>query len=419
MTKHSVKEVKMTLILLICVLCVMSVMSDEVGGITSLSTLSSVPPIDTNEEPMSPDESPEGGMEELGPSDTMEVSSDTCTEAMTSVCSLGEHYSFEESLRCLENHVTELQGACSAALNVMMSNLQTECGSAVSSLCPSSAYNDESVYVLTCLSNHRSELSTECQKQFDVYLNEEYPCSKEASKFCSQDSTTSPEQTLSCLTTAAAASPEEISLQCATILDGYLNCRGGPDDEGDPKPKPRPFSRHRKLNTDGESSWETRKPKPKPKPPPSNGGDGGRDWERRCWRTGGSLGAEGSGSFLSGLKNLGYDSDESGEEPTGRGVVAGSLFAVVALVGIVGAGIKYRQRSDETESNGGYWRAPSIQAMLYDDSDHPNVDSSSDRIVMGSVVEMNSLSKGDDGIPSADGVQVTLSPIADSDEIRV
>ena len=68
--------------------------------------------------------------------------------------------------------MSELQGECSVALNVMMTNLFTECGDAVSTLCPppststsTDSTSDESVYVLTCLTTHQAELSTECQTQ--------------------------------------------------------------------------------------------------------------------------------------------------------------------------------------------------------------------------------------------------------------
>lgn len=63
--------------------------------------------------------------------------------------------------------MSELQGACSVALNVMMTNLFADCEDAVATLCSdsSSGAEDESVYVLSCLSNHQSELSAECQKQ--------------------------------------------------------------------------------------------------------------------------------------------------------------------------------------------------------------------------------------------------------------
>lgn len=74
----------------------------------------------------------------------------------------------------MQSHVNELQGACSGALNVMMSNLYTDCGAAVSTLCENSASSssggDESVYVLTCLSNHESELSADCQQQVRLSL---------------------------------------------------------------------------------------------------------------------------------------------------------------------------------------------------------------------------------------------------------
>jgi hypothetical protein len=67
--------------------------------------------------------------------------------------------------------MSELRGACSVALNVMLANLYTDCGNAVASLCPttsSSTSGDESVYVLTCLSNHESELSADCQQQVNM-----------------------------------------------------------------------------------------------------------------------------------------------------------------------------------------------------------------------------------------------------------
>lgn len=112
----------------------------------------------------------------------------------------------------------------------------------------------------------------------------------------------------------------------------------------------------------------------------------------------------------------------------------GSLLVALALVAVVG--VKYRQSQEEVDSKGGYWRAPSIQAMLYDDSahEHDHSDSSSFSssgagagagagVAMGRVVEMGDLDKsssscGYTAAATTTAIPVTLSPIS-SDEIRV
>lgn len=99
------------------------------------------------------------------------------------------------------------------------------------------------------------------------------------------------------------------------------------------------------------------------------------------------------------------------------GLVMSSLVVVLALVGVVG--VKYRQSQEEVDSRGGYWRAPSIQAMLFDDSGHSHEvgnDSFGIRggglgsIKMAKAVEMDELQTA---------IPVTVSPIAHADEIRV
>lgn len=145
--------------------------------------------------------------------------------------------------------------------------------------------------------------------QLDTYLSDEYPCTKEATLFCSENSHQTPEQTLGCLETIATTSPDEISLQCANILSGFSSCKDGPDGErpggnGKPEPKSKPRARHLStasdLSSTGSLSTSSRgdKPKPKPKPKPGPGG------ERRCWQ-GRDHEGEGSGGFLEGLSGLG------------------------------------------------------------------------------------------------------------------
>ena len=109
------------------------------------------------------------------------------------------------------------------------------------------------------------------------------------------------------------------------------------------------------------------------------------------------------------------------------GIVVSTLLVAFALLGI--AVFKYQQSQDDIATNGGYWRAPSIQAMLFDDSTNGGVDDSNNRNsfvgnrngrpVIGQVVEMDDMTKSDTGPrPSVEAIQITVSPIA-SDEIRV
>lgn len=336
----------------------------------------------------------------LSPGDEEVVTEDACVSAMTSICNLGDKYSFEESLRCLESHVNELQGACSSALNVMLSNLHTDCASAVSSLCSSDTAGSESVYVLSCLSNHQSELSADCQQQFDTYLSQEYPCAKEASLFCAQESSRSPEHTLGCLETVAAASPGEISLECSTILHGFSICKeGGEEDRGKPKPKAKPAARRRTQ------SREDQKPKPKPKPAPGEG-------EHACWALPGAT-AKGSASdgsaksYLTSPTNLSLDTNTEPVSETTHvtGIVVGSLIAVVVVIGLFG--VKYKNKVESGNSNNGYWRAPSIQAMIFDDTVHHYVDRDEEG-------DRSDATKS----TTVDAIEVRLSPIAHSDEVR-
>mmetsp|Transcript_22442 Transcript_22442/g.38022 ORF Transcript_22442/g.38022 Transcript_22442/m.38022 type:complete len:458 (+) Transcript_22442:122-1495(+) len=409
--------------------------TDELPPVAIPDELSNSPPVPSDSNGLDLTPSPGSDvMDDVEASNSV-ITTDACTEAMTSICKLGNTYSFEESLRCLESHVNELQGACSVALNVMMSNLYSDCGEAVSTLCSdsaSSAGGDESVYVLSCLSNHKSELSADCQEQLDMYLNEEYPCTKEATLFCSDKTHQTPEQTLGCLETIATTSPDEISLQCATILHGFSSCKDGPDGEdpegnGKPGPKPKPRARYltgtSEASSTGDLSTTSRgdKPKPRPKPKPGPGG------ERRCWQGRVSEG-EGAGGFLEGLSGLGGHSTSDASDTSGMstGVVMSSLIVVLALVGV--AGVKYRQSQEDVHTQGGYWRAPSIQAMLFDDSAHSYRDDSplnggsdggaSSGVVMSRVVEMEDLKSGDQR-PTVEAIQVTLSPITHSDEMRV
>lgn len=393
----------------------------------SASSRSPPAPVDSGDLP------PQEGVEEKEAEPEMRedegsysVTTDACSDAMTNICKLGDSYTFEESLRCLESHVNELQGACSVALNVMMSNMYTDCGGAVSSLCENSASGsggDESVYVLSCLSNHESELSVDCQQQLDTYLKEEYPCTKEANLFCSQSSYSqqTPEHTLSCLETIAHASPEEISSQCMTVLDGFSSCKDVPDDgsgrddnRGKPEPKPKPRAGARLLiaATDNELSSEmtvsVRDDKPKPKPKPKSGSGGAR----KCWQGRESRNGD---SFLNNLGELGgygTTTDSHDDESHSTGLVMSSLVVVLALVGVVG--VKYRQSQEEVDSKGGYWRAPSIQAMLYDDSVHAYGDGSGDAgecsIQVCKAVEMDEFQTA---------ISVNVSPIPHADEIRV
>jgi hypothetical protein len=352
---------------------------------------------------------------------------------MTNICKLGNSYSFEESLRCLESHVNELQGACSVALNVMMSNLYSDCGETVSTLCSdtsSSSGSDESVYVLSCLSNHENELSPDCQQQLDTYLNDEYPCTKEASLFCSEKTHQTPEQTLGCLEMIATTSPDEISPQCANVLHGFSSCKDGPNGEGPgdngkpgPKPKPRAryFSESSAISSTSDISTSSRVDKPKPKPEPKF------KPERRCWPSS-DRESGGPGGFLEGLSGLGGTSasDSSDADSMSTGVLMSSLIVVLALVGV--AAVKYRQsQEDNSHTNSGYWRAPSIQAMLFDDSAHAYSDESplnggsggaGGVVVMSRVVEMEDLKSGAQP-PTVEAIQVTVSPITHSDEIRV
>ena len=149
--------------------------------------------------------------------------------------------------------------------------------------------------------------------------------------FCSQPShSKTPEHTLSCLETIASTSPEEISLQCATVLDGFSSCKDAPE-EGDgrddsrgkpgPKPKPRASARRALIATEDDLASgisilaRDGKSKPKPKPKPGPGG------ERRCWQ-----GQEGrrDGSFLGNLGDLGghgtstADSSDDDSHSTGE-----------------------------------------------------------------------------------------------------
>jgi pectate lyase len=108
------------------------------------------------------------------------------------------------------------------------------------------------------------------------------------------------------------------------------------------------------------------------------------------------------------------------------GVLMSSLIVVLALVGV--AAVKYRQsQEDNSHTNSGYWRAPSIQAMLFDDSAHAYSDESplngssggaGGVVVMSRVVEMEDLKSGAQP-PTVEAIQVTVSPITHSDEIRV
>jgi hypothetical protein len=95
--------------------------------------------------------------------------------------------------------------------------------------------------------------------QLDTYLNEEYPCTREAALFCSDHLSasrpSSPEHTLLCLQAVAAASPEEVSLECTAVLDGFSACKGGaPRDNGKPGPKPKPRARTRLLTATAAAS---------------------------------------------------------------------------------------------------------------------------------------------------------------------
>ena len=127
------------------------------------------------------------------------------------------------------------------------------------------------------------------------------------------------------------------------------------------------------------------------------------------------------------------------------GIVVGSLLVALGLVAVVG--VKYRQSQEEVDSKGGYWRAPSIQAMLFDDSAHEddrlNTHTMSDEsssaggggggggggrgVPLGRVVEMGDMSMDKSACSgsgsgytttTATAIPVTLSPIP-SDEIRV
>lgn len=180
--------------------------------------------------------------------------------------------------------------------------------------------------------------------QLDTYLNEEYPCTKEAALFCSSSgSSLSPEDTLSCLESIAATSPGDISLECAAVLDGFSACKegppGGPDGKDGgamPKPKPRALSAsaatQSNLELSSVSSSEEEdeveekeegrergdrgkeKPRPKDKPKPAPGSESGR----RCWVGRGGRGAEGEErGFLGGDLGELFGSDsgsDSGDE---------------------------------------------------------------------------------------------------------
>ena len=200
-------------------------------------------------------------------------------------------------------------------------------------------------------------LSLSLSLQLDTYLHEEYPCTKEAALFCS-DTSLSPEDTLSCLEAIAATSPEEVSLECAAVLDGFSACKDGPAEEGGrggrerdngkPGPKPKPRARARMLGAvsvasedmvasadrgeRGEDRWERDdkdKPKPKPKPAPGSEGEGGG--QHRCWvgregdRIGRDEGGEGGG-FLGGaydeLYGSGSGSDSAGDDAHSTGLCA-------------------------------------------------------------------------------------------------
>lgn len=80
-----------------------------------------------------------------------------CTQKLQNICPL-INPTLEESLSCLQAHVTELEGSCSIPLNSMLANIYSDCESDISLYC-------ESNYVASCLQDNYEKLSTECQTQ--------------------------------------------------------------------------------------------------------------------------------------------------------------------------------------------------------------------------------------------------------------
>jgi hypothetical protein len=84
----------------------------------------------------------------------------SCSDILDTVCP--SHASFQETISCLEGHISELDGKCSIPLNSMLANLYGDCEQDLTSLCGSE-------YVISCLQDNFESLSKPCQTQVLIF----------------------------------------------------------------------------------------------------------------------------------------------------------------------------------------------------------------------------------------------------------
>lgn len=83
----------------------------------------------------------------------------SCSDVLNSVCP--SRSSFQDTIACLEGHVSELEGKCSIALNSMLANVYSDCEQDLSVSCASE-------YVISCLQSNYESLSQPCQTQVSL-----------------------------------------------------------------------------------------------------------------------------------------------------------------------------------------------------------------------------------------------------------
>jgi hypothetical protein len=325
-----------------------------------------------------------------------------CSQVLKNICPASSSGTdFQQMMSCLESHVTELEGKCSAPLNAMLANVYSDCEHDLSLHCSSG-------YVLTCLQDNFESLSQQCQAQVQGYVSSgaEYPCLEESKLLC--PSLSEPEEVLQCLSEYLDSKHKKLSQSCQRIVLGFQTCsaeeasagagsgadgeptppaddaKGPPGEEGNGESKPAPGDKsppQRKL--------QKSKPSPKPKPGPS---------EKPCWARGPDDGPAGGDPELNDGTDLLTNDPLSGPSDSASSRSSVALESVMVSLGVLGVGFlavfsyqQHRRALDDEENLPtvkGYWRAPSIQASLYDDSTH-----SEGAVVYGEGLEMEKVSE--------------------------